>query len=101
MSRTTGRPPCSGAAANYAGGSPFGYLGSLGSKAAQDGALSAQIIAVGAISSGLSRVPARTRIGSPFGSSVLLYICDPHFGQNPRSTVFPLSAVRRSVVISP
>ena len=59
------------------------------------------MIAVGAISSGSSSVPARTRIGRPGGSTVLLYICAPQFGQNPRSTVLPLSAMSRSVVISP
>ena len=65
------------------------------------GTLSVQISAVGAISSGSSSVPARTRIGIPAGVTVRLYICAPHFGQNPRSTVLPLSAVLSSLVISP
>ena len=29
-------------------------------------------------------MPARTRIGSPAGSTVRLYICAPHLGQKPR-----------------
>jgi hypothetical protein len=37
----------------------------------------------------------------PAGFTVRLYICEPHFGQKPRSTVLPLSAIFSSRVNSP
>jgi hypothetical protein len=58
------------------------------------------MIACGAISSGLSSVPARTRVGAPPVSG-RLNSCAPHIGQKPRCTVLPLSATRSKMVISP